>query len=117
MLKTTESAAPVEDTRGFNYKTTVREMIEHFAGPGIGLKKLGGFFRELIDVESTKCYGTQRLTEAEIEQNKDRYVGFYGGIERVFTAPFEVQRGHKIVTVKASPKNPITCREHIYPSI
>lgn len=113
----TEEPKDAAGATDYSYKTTVKEIIGHYTGPGIGLKKLNGFYRELIDIESTKCYGTQELTDDEVKANAERYVGFYGGQERTFTQPFEVQRGHKIVTVKASVKNPVRCREHIYPHV
>lgn len=76
-----------------------------------------GFFRELIDTTSFKCYGTQQLTEAEITATPQRFVGFYGRAERVFSQPFEIQRGHKVVVVRASERKPLRCWEHVYAHI
>jgi len=92
----------------FSYKATVHALVEQ--KPGVQ------FFRELIDTSSFKCYGIQHLSAEEVKQAAAalRYVGYYGRIERTFTAPFDVQRGHKIVTVRASTKQPVRCWEHIY---
>jgi hypothetical protein len=92
-----------------SYKATVRELREQ--KPGCE------FFRELIDTTSFKCYGTQLLGEEEVQQALERFVGYYGRTERDFTAPFDIQRGHKIVTVKASTRKPLRCWEHIYAHI
>jgi hypothetical protein len=92
-----------------SYKATVRELREQ--KPGCA------FFRELIDTTSFKCYGTQQLDEAEVQQALERFVGFYGRAERTFTAPFDIQRGHKIVTFSASKRKPLQCWEHIYAQI
>lgn len=90
----------------WSYKATVRQIALH--------KEHVGFFRELIDTTSFKCYGTQRLTAEEVQQAQERFVGYYGRLEREFTAPFDIQRGHKIVTVRASKRQPVRCWEHIY---
>jgi hypothetical protein len=90
----------------FSYKATVRQL--QLAGQDVQ------FFRELIDTSSFKCYGIQHLSAEEIKQAQDRFAGYYGRAERTFTAPFDVQRGHKIVTVQASPKKPVRCWEHLY---
>jgi hypothetical protein len=91
----------------FKYKATVRELH----GKDVQ------FFRELIDVTSFKCYGIQLLTAEEVEQQIDRVVGYHGRIERTFTEPFDIQRGHRIVQVKASTRKPLRCWEHIYAEI
>lgn len=92
----------------WSYKATVMQLLEHVPGTH--------FFRELIDTTSFKCYGTQRLTDEEVQQQAaaGRLVGYYGRLERVFTAPFDIQRGHRIVTVNASVRKPLHCWEHIY---
>lgn len=90
----------------WSYKATVAQIAAHVPGTQ--------FFRELIDTTSFKCYGTQRLTPTEALQAAARFVGYYGRQERVFTAPFDVQRGHRLVTYKASQQKPVRCWEHIY---
>jgi hypothetical protein len=90
----------------WSYKATVAQIAAH--KPGVQ------FFRELIDTSSFKCYGTQRLTAEEAQAAQARFVGYYGRQECEFTAPFDIQRGHKIVTVKASKRTPVRCWEHIY---
>lgn len=93
-------------TESSSFKKTVRELA--------ATKDNVEFFRELIDTTSVKCYGIQLLTAEEVKQDLDRFVGFYGQRVRTFTAPFDMQRGHKIVTINASKKKPITCWEHVY---
>jgi hypothetical protein len=90
----------------WSYKATVAQIAAHMPGTQ--------FFRELIDTSSFKCYGIQHLSEQEALQAAERFVGYYGRQEHVFTAPFDVQRGHRLVTVKASRQKPVRCWEHLY---
>ena len=92
-------------------KATVAELA--------ALPKCNGFFRELIDTTSFKCYGTQQLDSEEVDAlaRAGRLVGYYGRVQRTFTAPFEIQRGHKIVVVSASKRKPLHCWEHVYAQI
>jgi hypothetical protein len=90
----------------WSYKATVRQLAEHVPGTQ--------FFRELIDTTTFKCYGIQHLSAEEAKQAAERFVGYYGRLEREFTAPFEVQRGHRLVTVPASRHKPVRCWEHLY---
>ena len=72
------------------------------------------FFVELIDTTTTKCYGIQTVPTEQVDRT--RVIGAYGRRTRTFTAPFEVLRGHKLVSVRASAKKPVTCTEHLYGS-
>jgi hypothetical protein len=92
-----------------SYKARVRELRAQ--KPGCA------FFRELLDTSTFKCYGIQLLSEHEVQQALERFVGYYGRAQRTFTAPFDMQRGHKIVTVSASKHKPVRCWEHIYAQI
>jgi len=85
--------------------------VADLAKPGVK------FFRELIDCDTTKCYGIQILSDEEVKQQAGRIVGFYGQRVRQFTEPFEIQRGHKIVVVRCSARKPLRCFEHVYAEI
>lgn len=89
-----------------SFKMTVREVAQ-------GREDVQ-LFRELIDVDTTKCYGIQLLSAAEAAGERERFVGYYGRKLRTFEQPFEVQRGHKIVIVSASKRAPKRCWEHLY---
>jgi hypothetical protein len=91
----------------YSRDTTVGELAQ----PGVV------FFRELIDCDTTKCYGIQHLTAEEVQLQADRIVGFYGQRVRTFTEPFEIQRGHRIVVVRCSVRRPLRCFEHVYAEI
>jgi len=71
-------------------------------------------YRELINVATTKCLGTEELAPGYAEANKERVVGAWGARELLLTSPLELQRGHRMVVVKASERKPIKCKEHIY---
>lgn len=90
----------------WSYKATVAQIAAYV--PGVH------FFRELIDTSTFKCYGIQHLSQQETMLAAERFVGYYGRTEREFTAPFQVQRGHKLVTISASKHKPVRCWEHIY---
>jgi hypothetical protein len=93
----------------FKLETTVRDIMDAHGAVG--------FYRELIDTVSLKCYGTQELTQAEIDFSTERAVGFYGAMRRTFTCDFEIQRGHRIVVIRCSEKKPVVCVEHIFPHV
>jgi hypothetical protein len=60
------------------------------------------FYRELIDVATGKCLGTQELSEAEVLAQRDRFVGFYRARELFLSEPSSIQRSHREVVVRAS---------------
>ena len=97
----------------FSYKTTVGQILDSQAN-GIAAAR---FYRELIDVASNKCLGTQELSEGEVLAQRDRLVGFYGGRELFLSEPLSIQRGHRAVVVRASKAKPLKCREHVYPHL
>lgn len=70
------------------------------------------FFRELIDTTNFKCYGTQEVPPADLSPT--RVIGAYGRETRTFTRTFEVERGPKLVSVRASAARPVICWEHVY---
>lgn len=59
-----------------------------------------GFFEDLIDVETNKCYGSRRL------EVPTRPVGSPGMAEFTITENLELTKGHRTVILKASPKRP-----------
>lgn len=71
------------------------------------------FFVEYADVETRKTYGIIVLPAAEVDPA--RIIGYYGRREQTITAPMEIQRGHKIVTLRASAQKPIHCVTYLYP--
>ena len=62
-----------------------------------------GFFEDLMTVqEPIKCLGTRR-----IPYDPTRKLGSGGRREITITEPYELQRGHKVITYKASKKKPL----------
>jgi hypothetical protein len=98
----------------FSYKTTVSQILDSYPQRNGGAVR---FYRELIDVASSKCLGTQELSEEQAAAQRDRFVGFYGARELFLSEPLSIQRGHREVVVRASKANSLTCREHIYPHL
>src|SRR5260370_40564009 len=96
----------------FSYKTTVGQILD--SRPQCATAPMR-FYRELIDVATGKCLGTQELGEGEVAAQRDRFVGFYGGRELSLSEPLSIQRGHREVVGCASKGKPLKCREHIYP--
>jgi hypothetical protein len=95
----------------FSYKTTVGQILDSQPQRNGAVR----FYRELIDVATGKCLGTQELSEAEVLAQRDRFVGFYGARELFLSEPSSIQRSHREVVVRASKARPLKCREHIYP--
>ena len=100
----------------WSYKTTVGEICTRQVVAG-GREAFPLFFRELLDCKTIRCYGIQHLTQREVLDQMSRLVGAYGEKQIEFKSPFDVQRGAKIITVKASKKKPIRCIERIYAQI
>jgi hypothetical protein len=97
----------------FSYKTTVGQILDSRPQRAGAVR----FYRELIDVATSKCLGTQELSEGEVVSQRDRFVGFYGGRELFLSEPLSIQRGHREGVVRASKTKPLKCREHIYPHV
>jgi len=97
---------------GYGYKVTVGQLVDEQIGKG---QPVPAFYRELINLATTKCLGIELLPGAWGIDNRDRILGAWGGRDVVLCAPLELQRGHKLVVVKASELRPIKCREHVYP--
>ena len=65
-----------------------------------------GFFEELITVsEPIRCLGTRR-----VPYEQGRKLGADGMREITITENFTLQRGHKEVAYKASPKKPLVVK-------
>lgn len=64
-----------------------------------------GYFEDVCDAKTGVCLGTRRVTP-----RPGRVCGYHGQEEETMTAPFELTRGHKTVTVKASEKKPLRIR-------
>lgn len=71
------------------------------------------FFIEYRNRDTYKGCGIKVLLPQEVE--KDRIIGAYGAREETFTWPILLQRGHKLVEVKASEKKPLHCTTYLYP--
>src|SRR5260370_28079432 len=97
----------------FSYKTTVGQILDSQVKGAAAAP----FYRELIDVATGKCLGTQELGEGEVLAQRDRFVGFCGARELFLSEPLSIQRGHREVVVRASKAKPLKCREHIYPHL
>lgn len=70
------------------------------------------FFGEYMDAETGKCRGIVTMNRFA---DPDREIGFNGNREFTITEPMEIQRGHKLVMIKASKKKPVRLIERIYP--
>lgn len=71
------------------------------------------FFAEYCDAATGKCYGIRVLALGEVDLT--RVIGVYGERKFTISAPMEVQRGHRIVEIKASARAPRDLIERVYP--
>lgn len=95
----------------YGWKVTVGEIVDAELAQG---RPTPTFFRELINVATTKCLGTEELPRDYCIDNRERIVGAWGVRDVLLLSPLELQRGHRVVLVKASEQKPIKCKEHIY---
>jgi hypothetical protein len=98
----------------YGYKVTVGELVDAQIAEG---KTPPTFYRELINLGTTKCLGTEELPQDYGIDNRDRVVGAWGYRDFLLCAPLELQRGHKMILINASEGKPIHCREHVYPHL
>ena len=98
----------------YDWRATVGDIVDGELARG---RPTPTFFRELINIATTKCLGTEELPSDYGIDNRERVVGAWGGREVLLLAPLELQRGHKMVLVKASEQKPIKCKEHIFPHL
>lgn len=61
-----------------------------------------GYFEELIDATSFKCYGTRKVDDPQ-----GRECGYAGRREETLIATVHLDKGHKSVLLKASPAKPV----------
>ena len=94
-------AMPPELTRTAGY------MIEHF--------DVKEFFLEYRDRDTGKGFGIKVIPAAEVEPT--RIIGAYGTEEFNIAHAFELQRGHKMVLIKASPEKPARVITYLYPML
>lgn len=66
-----------------------------------------GFFEDLTDVKTRKCYGTRAVSE-----QLNRPFGVNGALTITLTQDTTVDRGHKKFIIKASEKKPVTVVTH-----
>ena len=64
-----------------------------------------GYFEDVVDVSTGKCLGTRKCAE-----QPGRILGYNGQQQQTMTAPFELERGHKTIIVKASKEKPMQIR-------
>lgn len=76
-----------------------------------------GYFETLHEIATNKTLGTRTLTEAEWADafRAGRALGVDGETVVEITAPIVLQRGHKTVTVSASPEKPRRCYSTLRP--
>jgi hypothetical protein len=85
-----------------NVDNTITDKLEFF-DPAQFDAHVHGFFEEIVDLDTYKCYGV-RLVE-----KPDRPLGSDGRKVHTFTEDFEVMRCFKTHVIKASVKNPRRC--------
>lgn len=59
-----------------------------------------GFFEDIVDIETNKCYGHRRL------EAPTRPTGSDGMLEFTITEDLVLTKGHRTVVLKASPEKP-----------
>jgi hypothetical protein len=74
-----------------------------------------GYFEELIELfpdgSTGQCVGTRFAGNANWKP--DRPIGYAGRAEHVMTKDFELQKGMKTVTIKASEAKPFRCVSYL----